>query len=71
MASQYKCAHCGSHIILNSYWNSISNLYCMVCGTCEEDAEGIISIATGKRVWSRPHDSGVYKGHLKNEGKRI
>jgi len=37
----------------------------MVCGTCEEDAEGIISIATGKRVWSRPHDSGVYRGHHK------
>lgn len=65
----YYCPQCKGTTILQDYWNGIPNLHCLTCGTSEEDSLGIYSKKTKQRVWSRPHDSGIYRAKLKNEPK--
>ena len=52
--SLYRCGHCGGKTIMQSYWNNIPSLHCIMCGCCEDDAKGIYNIKTGLRTYSTP-----------------
>ena len=60
----FKCGHCGSKTIMQSLWNQIPILHCVMCGECEESEKGIYSVKTGKRAYSYQWKKIGYKAKL-------